>query len=92
MNKIKGFINKNKVAIVGVVCILVGGALGYSVKKNKQEAEREVYFEATVPPSYPTMDNMNDAVSQFKEYQERNNAVGLFWENDSYSVMGLEHK
>lgn len=92
--KIKDFINKNKGLIIGTTCMVIGGVLGYTIKKEKVEVIDSGIKNVLLPdePPFPILDTLDEAIDQFKEYQETNKSIAIFWENDKYAVMDLEKK
>jgi hypothetical protein len=95
MRKVKQFINKNKEVFIGITCVIIGGVLGHIITKNKQQDDTKISNREYVDIDlldFPIVDTLDEAVDQFKEYQETNKSVAMFWENNKYAVMDLDQK
>jgi len=94
MKNIKKFIKENKALIIGVTVTVVGGLVVYKLTKGKVKVpDVRISTLMATNEGYPilTVDNLEDAVDGFKEYQNISKTVGLFWENDGiYSVLNLD--
>ena len=98
MKKIKEFIKENKVLIIGVGVAVVGGLVVYKLtkvniaSKIKHLEEGQAIVKAfSSDTTFPIVDTLTEAVDIFKEYQESSNTVSLFFENNRYSVIDLNH-
>lgn len=86
MNLVKKFVEAHKSKIV-IGSVVVGGVLIYILTRKRSNNGRTQIWVKT--PNFKTLE---EAVEQFKEFQETNKTVAMFWENDIYSVLDLEAK
>jgi len=94
MKKIKEFIKENKSLIIGVGVAVVGGLVIYKLTKSHIKLQNEgmtILKVLSQETPLPTIDTLPEAVEIFKEYQKTSNMVSLFFENDMYSVVDLNH-
>jgi hypothetical protein len=86
MKRVKEFIKRYKGKII-IGCVVVGGILVCVITKRRRDNEGANELIKTW-----VFTELDGAIEQFKDFQKTNKTVGMFWENDTYSVLDLEAK